>query len=110
MKIHLKWPPHGNTDTLRWKQGEAGGGVCVWRGGQEVIRSTAEWRLMRGLERWEEGGEGKAAAAQAVTNVARTQTLTNAAEGKLMDQNVGLPEEWSPAEEKVSKHYSSDRR
>lgn len=79
-------------------------------GGQVVIRSTAEWRLMRGLERWEEGGEGKAAAEQTVTNVARVQTLTNAAEGKLMDQNVGLPEEWSPAEEKVSKHYSLDRR
>lgn len=96
----------------RWggsKEKQEEGCVCGG-GGQEVIRSTAEWRLMRGLERWEEGGEGKAAAAQAVTNVARTQTLTNAAEGKLMDQNVGLPEEWSPAEEKVSKHYSSDRR
>lgn len=57
----------------------------------------------------EEGGEGKAEAAQTVTNVAQVQTLTNAAEGKLMDQNVGLPEEWSPAEE-VFKHYSSDCR
>lgn len=97
----------------RWggsKEKQEEGCVCGGGRGQEVIRSTAEWRLMRGLERWEEGGEGKAAAAQAVTNVARTQTLTNAAEGKLMDQNVGLPEEWSPAEEKVSKHYSSDRR
>lgn len=97
----------GGSEEKQEGEGEGWGGG--W-GGQEVIRSTAEWRLMRGLERWEEGGEGKAAAAQTVTNVARVQTLTNAAEGKLMDQNVGLPEEWSPAEEKVSKHYSSDRR
>lgn len=38
--------------------------------------------------------------------LARVQALTNAAEGKLMDQNVGLLEEWSQAEEKVLMYYS----
>lgn len=55
-------------------------------------------------------GNEEHAAAQTVTNVARVQTLTNAAERKLMDQNVGLPEEWSPPEEEVWCVSCSDRQ